>query len=96
LQFIQGNLALYIKYSVGLETQYPYLIAVLLISTILCMPFWQVIIIKFGKKTAFYAGMWTLMPLLLGFLYADKVPMLSYPLTLLGGIGVSCAYLLPW
>jgi hypothetical protein len=22
--------------------------------------------------------------------------MLSYPLTLLGGIGVSCAYLLPW
>lgn len=62
----------------------------------MAMPFWQVIIIKFGKKTAYYCGMWTLLPLLLFLLYADKAPMLSYLMNFLGGLGVSCAYLLPW
>lgn len=84
------------KYSVGLEKEYPYLIAVLLVGSIISMPFWQVVIIKFGKKTAFYAGMWTLLPLLLFFLFNDRFPMAAYPLNFIGGIGVSCAYLIPW
>ena len=59
---MQGNVALYVKYSIGLESQYPYVIAILLVSTILWMPFWQFVIIKFGKKTAFSVGMWVFMP----------------------------------
>lgn len=96
MQFIQGNLALYIKYSVGLEDQYPYLIAVLLVGSILFMPVWQQVILRFGKKTTFYVGMWTLLPLLIFMLFLDHFPLAAYPLNFLGAMGVSCAYLLPW
>ncbi len=89
-------MALFIKYSIGLEDQYPYVIAVLLISSMLFMPLWQFCIVKFGKKTTFYIGMWTILPVLLLLLYVDKVPLASYPLYFMGGLGVGCAYLLPW
>jgi len=93
---VQGNVALYVKYSIGLESQYPYVIAILLVSTILWMPFWQLFIIKFGKKTAFSVGMWVFMPTLLLMLYVPLEPYTMYPLAVVGGLGVSCAYLLPW
>ena len=89
-------MALFIKYSVGLEAQYPYVIATLLTSSIIFMPLWQLCIVKFGKKTTFYIGMWTIFPLLLSQLYLDKLPMAAYPLNVIGGMGVSCAYLIPW
>lgn len=89
-------MALYIKYSIGLESQYPYLIALLLVSSIIFMPMWQLVILKFGKKTTFYVGMWTLLPLLLSMLFIDRYPYLAYPLNFLGAMGVSCAYLVPW
>ena len=95
-QFVQGNMALYVKYSVGLEDQYPYVIAVLLVSAIAWMPFWQWVILKFGKKTAFSVGMWVFMPCLVSLLFVPFYKYLIYPMGFLGGMGVSCAYLLPW
>ena len=95
-QFVQGNMALYVKYSVGLEDQYPYVIAVLLVSAIAWMPFWQWVILKFGKKTAFSVGMWVFMPCLVSLLFVPLYKYLIYPVGFLGGMGVSCAYLLPW
>ena len=96
IQFVQGNIALYIKYSVGLEDQYPYVIAVLLVSSIAWMPFWQFVILRFGKKTAFFVGMWVFMPTIVCLLFVHFFKYLMYPLALIGGMGVSCAYLLPW
>ena len=95
-QFIQGNLALYIKYSLGLGDQYPYLIAILLISTILWMPLWQFVMIKLGKKTAFAIALWQFAPALLMMLFVTYVPYLVYPLVIYGGLGVSALYLIPW
>ena len=95
-QFVQGNAALYIKYSVGLQSQYPYVIAVLLVSTIVWMPLWQFVLLKFGKKKAFFAGMWILMPTQLLTLFVPFLPYSMYALAAVGGMGVSCAYLLPW
>ena len=95
-QFVQGNAALYVKYTVKLESQYPYVIAVLLVFTILWMPLWQYVIVKFGKKTAFFVSMWILMMMNLAMLFVDFYPYLSYPLVAIGGLGVSSAYLLPW
>ena len=95
-QFVQGNAALYIKYSVGLQSQYPYVIAVLLVSTIVWMPLWQLVLLKFGKKKAFFAGMWVLMPTQLLTLFVPFLPYSMYALAVVGGMGVSCAYLLPW
>ena len=96
VQFVQGNAALYVKYSVKLESQYPYVIALLLLFTILWMPFWQKVIVKFGKKTAFYCSMWILMLMNISMLFADFFPYIVYPLVIIGAMGVSSAYLLPW
>ena len=96
LQFVQGNAALYVKYSVKLESQYPYVIALLLLFTILWMPLWQKVIVKFGKKTAFYCSMWILMTMNIAMLFADFFPYIVYPLVIIGAMGVSSAYLLPW
>ena len=93
---MQGNAALYIKYTVKLEKQYPYVIALLLFFAILWMPLWQFIVVKFGKKTAFFVGMWILMLLDFSMLFADFYPYSVYPLVILGAIGLSSAYLLPW
>ena len=95
-QFVQGSAALYIKYTVGLESQYPYVIALLLVSTIAWMPVWQLVIIKFGKKTAFFAGIWLYMPLLIILLFVDFFPYAIYPAAAFSGLGVSSLYLLPW
>ena len=96
VQFVQGNAALYVKYSVKLESQYPYVIALLLLFTILWMPFWQKVIVKFGKKTAFFVSMWILMSMNIAMLFADFFPYIVYPLVIFGAMGVSSAYLLPW
>lgn len=96
IQFVQGNAALYVKYTVKLESQYPYVIAVLLFCTILWMPLWQFVIVKFGKKTAFFISMWILMFMDISMLFADFYPYSVYPLVIVGAMGVASAYLLPW
>ena len=100
VQFVQGNYALFIKYSLNLEDQYPYVIAVLLIATILWMPFWQLVMSRIGKKATFCVGMWVFMLVLLTQLFIDfageYVTFVVYPIAFVGGAGVSCAYLLPW
>jgi Na+/melibiose symporter-like transporter len=96
LQFVQGNAALYVKYTVKLENQYPYVIALLLFCAILWMPLWQFVIIKYGKKTAFFISMWILMFMNIAMLFADFYPYSVYPLVIIGAMGVASAYLLPW
>ena len=93
---MQGNAALYFKYTVKLEKQYPYIIALLLVFAIVWMPLWQLVIVKFGKKTAFFVGMWILMLLNLSMLFADFFPYAVYPIVIVGAMGLSGAYFLPW
>ena len=51
---------------------------------------------KYGKKTAFFIGAWIFMPTILTLLYVDHAPYIIYPLAVIGGLGVSNAFLLPW
>ncbi len=95
-QVVQGNIALYIKYAAGLDKQYPYVISVLLIATICWMPLWQLVIVKFGKQTAFTVGSWVLLPSMLALLYVDFYPYLVYALVIYVALGFAAAYLLPW
>lgn len=98
--FVQGNFALYVKYSLRLEDHYPYVIAVLLIATILWMPLWQLAMRRIGKKMSFMIGLVILMVVLLTLLFVDfagnKVEFVAYPIAVVGGAGVATAYLFPW
>ena len=57
-QIVQANLAQYVKYVTGLGSQFQYIIIVVLVFSIVSLPFWQLVIVKFGKKTAYFIGAW--------------------------------------
>jgi Na+/melibiose symporter-like transporter len=98
--FVQGNFALYVKYSLDLEDQYPYVIAVLLIATICWMPLWQLAVHRIGKKAVLTAGLWIYMLTLLTLLFidfiGDKAVFVAYPIAVVSGAGIATAYLMPW
>ena len=100
ITFVQGNYALYIKYALDLEDMYPYVIAVLLMATIVWMPLWQVVMRKIGKKAALTAGLWIFMVTLLSLLFIDFAGdwgvFLAFTLSVIGGAGVAAGYLFPW
>ena len=90
------NAALYLKYSVGLGKQYPYVIAVLLVTTILWSFFWQLILVKFGKKTALFLTLNLTLPVTIVQLYLDYFPLGGYAVVVLVAMGISGAFLIPW
>ena len=96
VQFVQGNFALYVKYSLKLKAEYPYVIATLLVATIMWMVMWQRVIAKCGKKTTASIGIWLFMPPLVLQLYLNYEAHLIYPVALIAGLGVAAVYLLPW
>ena len=98
--FIQGNYALYIKYALDMEALYPYVIAVLLIATIMWMPLWQLLMRRIGKKASLTVGLWMFMVIILSLLFidfaGDYAVFLAFPLSVIGGAGVAAGYLFPW
>ena len=98
--FIQGNYALYIKYALDMEALYPYVIAVLLIATIMWMPLWQLLMRRIGKKASLTVGLWMFMVIILSLLFIDFAGdygvYLAFPLSVIGGAGVAAGYLFPW
>ena len=98
--FIQGNYALYIKYALDMEALYPYVIAVLLIATIMWMPLWQLLMRRIGKKASLTMGLWMFMVIILSLLFIDFAGdygvYLAFPLSVIGGAGVAAGYLFPW
>ena len=96
VQFLQSNLALYLKYSLGFEKQYPYVIVSVLISSILCVFIWQFVLVKLGKKTTLLIGVAITLPVLILLLFGNYAPSLAYPVAIILGAGESCTYFLPW
>ena len=98
--FIQGNYALYIKYTLDMEALYPYVIAVLLIATIMWMPLWQLLMRRIGKKASLTVGLWMFMVIILSLLFIDFAGdygiYLAFPVSVIGGAGVAAGYLFPW
>ena len=87
---------LFVKYSVDLEDEYPFIITTLFFTTILFLFFWKMFTVKYGKKIAISIGVWMMMPLVICQLFLDRVPRASYGLYLLFGIPGAVALLVPW
>ncbi|KAL4236651.1 Major facilitator superfamily [Mactra antiquata] len=97
IAIVQGNLALFCTHSLKMGDQFSFFILVLLISTILAMPLWQLCIVKYGKKSTFGAGMMLLVPVLIVQLYLPKhEPVYFYPVLVVAGLSIAVALLLPW
>ena len=84
-----------------MEALYPYVIAVLLIATIMCMPLWQLLMCRIGKKASLMTvGLWMFMVIILSLLFIDFAGdyrvFLAFSLYVIGGAGVAAGYLFPW
>ncbi|XP_025110708.1 sodium-dependent lysophosphatidylcholine symporter 1-B-like isoform X2 [Pomacea canaliculata] len=94
---VQGNVALYTTHSLKLGDYFSIFILVLLLVSIFAMPVWQFVILRFGKKTAYAAGIIILMPTFICQMYVPEKSMALYFVVIVfAGLGVSVSLLLPW
>ncbi|XP_046543497.1 sodium-dependent lysophosphatidylcholine symporter 1-B-like isoform X2 [Haliotis rubra] len=97
ISIVQGNLALYCTHSLHMGSQFTYFILVLLLVSICTMPIWQLVVTRYGKKTAYASGMIIFIPVLIVQLYLPKNnPYLYYTTVAFAGLSVSVSLLLPW
>ncbi|XP_077991213.1 sodium-dependent lysophosphatidylcholine symporter 1-B-like [Glandiceps talaboti] len=95
LQIVQGNLALYLLHAIQYEN-YQLALMLLLISTLICLPVWQLIMNKIGKKKTLGIGMIIEIPILGSLYFANSHPAAIYTLSIVSGAAISVAYLCPW
>lgn len=96
IAIVQGNLALFCTHSLDLGDDFSLFIIILLVSSIASMPIWQFILKKFGKKSAFAAGMIIFIPILVSQLYVEDNVYVYIPILILAGFSIAVALLLPW
>ncbi|XP_062507272.1 sodium-dependent lysophosphatidylcholine symporter 1-like [Corticium candelabrum] len=97
VSLVQTNLALYVQYVLDMESQFQYVIILLLVVVVFSIPMWQLFLLRFGKKTTYATGITLVLPALFAFLYigADD-NYVVWPLAVISGIGIGSAYLVPW
>ncbi|XP_071964218.1 sodium-dependent lysophosphatidylcholine symporter 1-like [Antedon mediterranea] len=96
IQSIQGNLALFLKYSLGVD-DYQYVIIAILVSAFLSMPIWQHVLLRYGKKKALAIGMTGTFPVLITWAFLPEGTLWAvYVLSIVAGNCISVAQLLPW
>lgn len=96
IQLVQSNLALYCKYSVTAKDEYQFIIIVLLVTTVVSLPFWQFIMLRFGKKTTYAIGLSVLLPNLIALYFLTNEIWAMYLIATLCGLAISVSFLLPW
>ncbi|KAL8622452.1 hypothetical protein ACOMHN_034117 [Nucella lapillus] len=94
---VQGNVLLYCTHSLKMGDKFSIFLVVLLTVSILFMPAWQYVAIRFGKKTAYAAGLMLLVPTFTSLMYLpeDNLPVFMVVI-FFAGLGISVSLLLPW
>ncbi len=97
IQFVQNNLILYVKYWMGAESIFGFLILAIQFSSFIFMLIWSKVSQRIGKQGVYYIGItiWILVCLLLFFVQPGQTNLL-FALGILAGAGVSIGYLIPW
>lgn len=97
VQFVQNNLILYVKYWIGAEDQFQWLLLILQGCQFLFMLMWAKVSGRIGKKRVYYlgAGAWIVASAGLFFVPQGGVVWL-YPLAVIAALGVAVALLIPW
>jgi GPH family glycoside/pentoside/hexuronide:cation symporter len=98
MDILQTILLFYIKYVVQREGQSDLIMAVIFVTAILVLPFWEFVSKKMNKRYAYIAGIsfWAVVQLMLITLNPESPMALLIFLCVLAGIGVSAAHVLPW
>lgn len=97
IQFVQNNLLLYVKYWIGAESQFGFLILGIQFSAFIFLLIWARISEKTGKQFVYYLGMgiWVLVAIALFLVQPGQFALLMF-IAIIAGAGVSIGYLIPW
>lgn len=98
MDIIQATLLYFIKYVVQREAESDLIMAVIFVTAILVLPFWQWTARRWDKRKAYSTGVafWAVVQIGLIFLTSDATMTVILVLCTLAGIGVSAAHVLPW
>lgn len=97
IQFVQNNLLLYVKYWIGAESSFGFLVLAVQFSAFIFLMIWAKISAKIGKQNIYYVGMsfWIVVEVILFFIQPGQITFL-FIMAILAGAGVSIGYLVPW
>lgn len=98
MDILQAGLLYFIKYVVQREAQSDLVMAVIFITAILMLPFWNWVAHRWNKRIAYIVGIafWAVVQLGLISLNAGTSLQVLIGLCFLAGIGVGAAHVLPW
>ncbi|XP_077867935.1 sodium-dependent lysophosphatidylcholine symporter 1-like [Saccoglossus kowalevskii] len=95
LQIIQGNLALYFVHALNYDN-FQLALIVILVTALLCLPLWQLLAKRLGKKTALAIGLIINLPFCSSLFFIPGKPLIIFIMSFLVGTTGSSLYLLPW
>uniref|UniRef100_A0A9J7Y330 MFSD2 lysolipid transporter A, lysophospholipid a n=1 Tax=Cyprinus carpio carpio TaxID=630221 RepID=A0A9J7Y330_CYPCA len=93
---MEGNFALFIKYTLGFREDFQNILLVIMLSATLTIPMWQWFLCRFGKKTAVYIGITWAVPFMIVVVCVNSNLFVSYIVSVAAGASVAAAFLLPW
>jgi GPH family glycoside/pentoside/hexuronide:cation symporter len=98
MDILQTTLLFFIKYVLGMEGQSEILMALIFVTAIIALPFWEYISRKMNKRMAyaFGIGFWAVVQIILIIVGPSVSAALVYFLCVMAGIGVGAAHVLPW
>jgi GPH family glycoside/pentoside/hexuronide:cation symporter len=97
IQFVQNNLLLYVRYWIGAESYFGFLVLAVQFSAFIFLMIWAKVSAKIGKQNVYYVGMsfWVVVEIILFFIQPGQIVFL-FVMAILAGAGVSIGYLVPW
>jgi glycoside/pentoside/hexuronide:cation symporter, GPH family len=97
IQFVQNNLLLYVRYWIGAESSFGFLVLSVQFSAFIFLMVWARVSSKIGKQNVYYVGMsfWVVVEVILFFIQPGQIVFL-FIMAILAGAGVSIGYLVPW
>ncbi|KAG7457720.1 hypothetical protein MATL_G00230190 [Megalops atlanticus] len=93
---LEGNFALFCSYTLGFRNDFQNILLVIMLSATLTIPFWQWFLTKFGKKTAVYCGISSVVPFMILVVCIKGNLAVTYIVSFAAGVSVAAAFLLPW
>jgi GPH family glycoside/pentoside/hexuronide:cation symporter len=98
VDILQTSLLYFLKYVVQRESESDVIMAVIFVTAMLVLPFWEWTSRHWNKRLAYAAGIafWAVVQIVLITLNPSSPLNLIFAICILGGIGVSAAHVLPW
>ncbi len=95
---LEGTLLFFLKYVVERESQSDLIMAAIFITAIIALPFWEYLSRRWNKQKAYIAGIgfWAVVQMVLITLNPASPMSFLLTLSILAGIGVGAAHVLPW